>query len=62
MTLRGVPIAVDPNAHTTYRMDDLTTFGGEDHWCFAPMIHLAFGEMGKAFGPPGVGCSLRSHY
>ena len=27
----GVPIADDPHAPTTYRMDNLTTFGGEDH-------------------------------
>ena len=55
MTLRGVPIVVDPNTHTTYRMDDLTTFGGEDHWRFAPMIHLAFGEMGKGIWASGGG-------
>ena len=67
MTLREVPIAVDPSAPckhdgdtmtlrgcqlrttqtrtTTYGPYNLTTFGGEDHWCFAPMIHLAYGQM-----------------
>ena len=56
-----VPIADDPNAHTTYETYDVTAYGGDDHWCFAPMIHLAFGEMVKAFRPPAVGCALRSH-
>jgi len=43
-----VPIADDPNAHTTYGTDDVTAFGGDYHWCFAPMNHLAFGQMEQA--------------
>ena len=33
-----------------YGPNDVTAFGGDDHWCFAPMIHLAFGEMVWASG------------
>ena len=60
LTLRGCSIAIDPNA--PYGTLNLTTFGGEDHWCFAPMINLAFGEINQAIRHPAVGCKLRLHY
>ena len=45
MTLLGVPIVVDLNAPMTYGTYDFTAFGSDYHWCFAPMNHLAFGQM-----------------
>ena len=57
MTLRGCKIASRPNSAL-----DPTAFGGEDHWCFAPMINLAFGEINQAIRHPAVGCKLRLHY